>query len=155
MRNVKLLSALPLLLLLSGCAVLPTYTPKPDEPMATVQGLNFPSPAFCADGVGYQAKPDKEGRFQVPAGSRVSLYSSVQLYDYNVTYSCYPGASAVFAPQGSYFASIVLSSTGCRVDLVRADDSTDTGLAPEPTNNVPICNPWAKTSKKPKEAKAE
>ncbi|WP_295359728.1 hypothetical protein [Arenimonas sp.] len=153
MRNFKLLAALPLLLL-SGCVVLPTYVAKPDEPMATVQGLNFPSPAFCADGVGYQAKPDKEGRFQVPAGSRVSLYSSVQLYDYQVTYSCYPGASAVFAPKGSYFASVVLSSTGCRVDLVRADDATDTGLAPEPTNNVPICNPWAKTSKKPKETKA-
>ncbi len=152
-RNFRTLAALPLLLL-SGCMVLPTYTARPDEPMATVQAVNFPSPAFCADGVGYKASPDKEGRFQVPAGTRVSLYSSVQLYDYNVTYSCYPGASAVFAPQGSYFASIVLVTGGCRVDLVRADDSTETGLAPEPSNNRPTCNPWAKTSREPKDEKA-
>lgn len=149
MKRHSLLSALPLLLL-SGCMVLPTYVARPDEPMATIDSLNFPSPAFCADGVGYKATPDKEGRFQVPAGSRVSLYSSVQLYDYQVTYSCYPGTSAIFAPGGSYLASVVTTSTGCRVDLVRQDDSTETGLAPEPSLNVPTCNPWSDAAKKPK-----
>lgn len=137
-------------LLLSGCMVLPAYVAKPGEAMATIEGVRLPSPAFCADGVGYKATPDKDGRFQVPAGSRVSLYSSVVLYDYNVTYSCYPGASAVFAPGGSYLASIVLTGTGCRVDLVREDAQAATGVAPEPSVNLPTCNPWAESSKKPK-----
>ena len=149
MKRLPALSALPLLLL-SGCVVLPAYVARPDEPMATIDTLNLPSPAFCADGVGYKATPDKDGRFQVPAGSRVSLYSSVQLYDYQVTYMCFPGTSAVFAPGGSYLASVVTTSTGCRIDLVRKDEDTETGLAPEPSLNGPICNPWSDEAKKPK-----
>ena len=47
-------------------------------------------------------------------------------------------------------AGKVAAGTGCRLDLVREDAQAATGLAPEPSVNLPTCNPWAESSKKPK-----
>jgi hypothetical protein len=147
----KLLFALPTAtLLLGGCMILPKYTPAAGEPVATIQADRLPSPSFCADGVGYDAKVAPDGTIQVPANKRVSLYSYVVLADYNVTYTCMPGRSFTFEPGKRYVGAVQHLTGGCAIDLVQLNDGTETGLAPEPSESGPHCSPWAKPEKKTK-----
>ncbi|MFY2765247.1 hypothetical protein [Arenimonas sp. MALMAid1274] len=144
----KLLLALPAAAaLLGGCVILPTYAPAAGEPVAIIQADRLPSPSFCADGVGYDAKVAKDGTIQVPANKRISLYSYVVRADYNVTYTCVPGASYTFEPGRRYVGAVQDVTGGCAIDLVQLSDTTDTGLAPEPSQSGPHCNPWAKPPK--------
>lgn len=147
----KLMTALPVAtLLLGGCMVLPKYVPAAGEPVAIIQADRLPSPSFCADGVGYDATVAADGTMQVPANKRISLYSYVVLADYNVTYTCMPGASYTFDPGKRYVAAIEHVQGGCAIDLVQVRDEAETGLATEPSESGPHCSPWAKPEKKKK-----
>ena len=150
MSRNRLLALPAVFALLGGCMILPTYAPAAGEPVAIIQADRLPSPSFCADGVGYDAKVAADGTIQVPANKRVSLYSYVVLADYNVTYTCMPGASYTFDPGKRYIGAVQHVPGGCAIDLVQLSDATDTGLAPEPSESGPHCSPWAKPDKKKK-----
>ncbi|MBI5259453.1 MAG: hypothetical protein HY855_23330 [Burkholderiales bacterium] len=120
--------------LLQGCIA--TYVPAPDERMTTVRSVGFGRPQLCKDGQFYWAPeaPGVPDAVSVPAGRRVTLGAHMVSAGYQVTHFCRPFLSFVPEVGRSYVMNSALSGNGqCVVELVRAEPSSDTGLAVEPS----------------------
>jgi hypothetical protein len=144
----KLILAVSAAALLGGCVVLPVYEPAVGEATAALDTEFMPPTiAICVDGAGYKVRKDADGTVRLPADRRISLYTTLVMADYNVTYTCHPGASYQFDPTKRYVATVHNDSRGCAIDLVQENPDTPTGLAVEPTGFGPLCNPWANPAK--------
>jgi hypothetical protein len=129
----------------TGCAVIP-YQPAANEVMVPVKYLGAGSPRMCKDGKMYSLpSANYSDTYQVPAGQLISLGATLQSSGYNVNYYCSPWLA--FKPEAnrSYVANAGLSSQGrCFIEVVREDNTRDTGVALEPSvTRAPACTPPA------------
>ena len=120
------------LVLVTGCASNPPYPFTKEEKKAYLKGVN--NVAMCKDGSFYTVTtPEGAKAAPIPAGGRVSLGTYMSYSGYNVTYSCYPFLS--FNPHESetYLINTFVRENKCYIELVREDQTKETGVAFEPS----------------------
>lgn len=133
-RPLKLTGILAFFMLLQGCVS--TYAPAPDEKTATVRSVGFGQAQICKEDRFYflpTANEIADGHI-VPAGQRLTIGAHLISSGYPATYVCRPFLSFIPAPGQIYVMNSALDGYGrCIVELVRADPSSKTGLAIEPS----------------------
>jgi hypothetical protein len=128
--------------LLCACAApLPTYQPQPSDVHVSVIGTQRLSMCVKQQSYSLATRDDGNGKrsISVPAGARVMLSNYMSYQGYNVISSCHPSLSFKPLAGTSYFLHSGLSAGQCFIELVRADNSSATGVAPEPSVGEPAC----------------
>jgi FKBP-type peptidyl-prolyl cis-trans isomerase len=129
MKRKNLLVAALAAATLCGCVSLPPYTgPAAGEPTAIVDTSRVKPTSICTNGTLYSVKAPRDNKLVIPASGRVALYSFVELYDYNVTYSCGPGISFKPANGVSYLLNMEIEDQVCRLEIYRQGGKNRTGL---------------------------
>jgi len=123
---------------LSGCVSFPPYPgPAAGEPTAIVDTSRVKPTTICTNGTLYTVKAPRDNKLVIPATGRVGLYSFVQLYDYNVTYTCDPGVSFKPANGVSYLLNMEIEDQKCRLEVYREGGKNRTGLDLEMSIGAP------------------
>ncbi|WOB10506.1 hypothetical protein [Piscinibacter gummiphilus] len=125
----------------AGCAVMP-YQPAANEPMASVKYFGWGSPRICKGGKMYSlSSVGNSDVYQVPVGQPIAFGANLQSGGYNVTYFCNPWLGFTPEANRTYVANAGLAAAGrCFIELVREDNSRETGVAVEPTlARAPSC----------------
>jgi hypothetical protein len=133
---------------LSGCVSLPPYVaPAAGEPTAIVDTSRVQPTSICSNGTLYSVKAPRDNKLVVPANGRVAIYTWVELYDYNVTYSCGPGVSFQPAKGASYLLNLQIEDQKCLMEVYRQGGQNRTGLDIEPSAAGPqFCNTTVATA---------
>lgn len=127
--------------MMAGCAG--PYQPAPNEPMASVRYLGWDAPRMCKDGKMYRlSSMGSSDVYQVPVGSVIAMGANLQSDGYNVVYHCNPWLGFTPEVNRTYVLNAGLVSAGrCFIELVREDNSRDTGVAIEPSvTRAPPCS---------------
>ncbi len=141
-RLLALLSPL-LPLLLSACSILPTYQPGNGEAMVTVRALGPGAYSMCKNGVRYQLPFERDSAghdfLRVPVGERIGLSAFLFYSGYQRNISCSVGLS--FIPQAgeTYIANEGYRAAQCFIELVRQDDTRETGVVEDKTVDFYYC----------------
>lgn len=120
---------------LCACAGLPTYQPRPGQPLATIRlSANIATAPLdmCDGSTCYVLKP-AHGELQVPVNRRVVLYKVLVASGYQVMYSCTPALSFVPNAGVAYYADFALRAEHCVLSLFRQDPGSRVGIAFDPT----------------------
>lgn len=123
--------------MLAACGVVP-YQPAPNEVLAPVKLVGIGSPRMCLDGKMYSLSVDNHQTVKVPVGQRITLGSYMYFDGYSVSFSCMPRLSFTPAAGSSYVSNAGLVDQRCFMELVREDNTRDTGVVPEMTIGPPV-----------------
>lgn len=98
----------------------------------------------CIDGERFAADPPKgTDEVRVPAGKRIDVRRDVVFtqhrFDRVVVTTCIAAVSLVPQAGERYFVGVIRQGIACLADVVRSDVDAPTGVAPEPTLDLPTC----------------
>ncbi len=124
---------------LTACVSLPQYkAPSTNDPGIAILDLSrIPSGSICSAGVLYSFNNSREKELAVTTTGRIGISSYVQMADYQVTYSCYPGVS--FKPEAGkrYLLNLEIEDQRCRLEIYEKGAKNRTSLALVPDLGPP------------------
>lgn len=125
---------------LAGCA-LPPYAPAAGEQTAQVTLFPGGDAWMCAGGQRYSLRMTDSAApgVPVPAGRRITLGTHLAYQGNNSIASCQPAVSVAAAPGSTLVLYAGVGAGRCFIEVVRADATTETGVAVEPTAGAPSC----------------
>ena len=133
MAIYRLLGAVLVVSLGSGCAG--PYQPSANDVMVPVKYMGWGSPSMCKDGKLYNLhRAENSDAYQVPSGQLIAFGTRMHSSGYNVSYTCSPWLAFIPEAGRIYVANGGLVSQGrCFIELVREDETKETGVALEPS----------------------
>ena len=131
-------------LLLAACATpIPKYQPTPEEKVTSVKLFGWGEPYMCRTGKLYALPVQEENgtrRTTLPTGARVGLVNFITVHGYQVISRCTARISVIPRDGINLIVNGVLPEAGkCALDVVREDDSKETGVSMEPSLGAPAC----------------
>lgn len=137
MQTKKIAAALLAPFALAACNTIPQYTPAPNEKQTTVRLLGWGKPYMCRKGEMFSLPlVEDKGNYktQVPTGERIGIMNYISVQGYQVVSHCTARASVVPRDGVTLIVNSILPEAGkCGLDVVREDESKETGVAPEPS----------------------
>jgi hypothetical protein len=126
--------------LLAGCAAHDPYMFSKDEKQASLKLLSAGGVSMCKTGKLYKlAMPDGAQAAPIPVGGRVDFVSSMFFGDGHYSYTCFPAISFVPKESETYVLHGLVRNGRCFLEIVREDQSKETGLAFEPSIGPRTC----------------
>ena len=122
----------------TGCAVIPEYTPKAGQATASLNTQGLGHKWACIDGRRHRLAPNESKYAEIPAGKRLTIgVSFVNYSGGSFSISCNPRSSFVPQTGERYFVDFDIEGERCYAIVFKEDPGKRTGLALDPSFGPP------------------